>query len=303
MKLSEVAERYSIQKNLAEKSQRNYKFVASLFEREMEIEDIEDITQETILLWRDKVLGRNTSNSTWNSYLRHIQILLKFAVKQNLIKNPKNYSVPYSPVIREKPKVIALDKLRSIVNYLESDESRFAPNWFWATLVRTLFHTGMRRRQIAGLKWGNIKLDDKVIELEGRTSKNYRSWQIPLPDALVNDFIHLKQKTLEKVGDDKDFDNRYVFDIRLFNQNYLCEERIGETTISNFFKRLSKTKDVEISAHRMRHTMATALAAEGRYKELQQLLGHVSMRSTMQYVHPELSRLRDLVNILNATGV
>ena len=303
MKVSRVAELYGRERNLAEQTRINYVFIAKLYETEMNIQDIEHVTRESLLLWREKLMMRSTSPSTWNSYLRHIGILLKFAESAQIIRNPIDYSIPFSAVTKEKPKTVSLDNIRKVVEYLDSKDCLFKPNWFWSLLVRTLFYTGMRRRQVAGLKWQDIDFEERIIDLRAGFSKTKRSWCIPLPDPVLADLTKLRDRTLELTGDDPRFGERFVFDITLFNTRYKCKGGILPSTISNFFKRLTYLTGVRISAHRMRHTMATELATEGKYKELQQLLGHVNVHTTMKYIHPEISRIRTLVDTLNGTGI
>ena len=303
MKVSIVAKKYGRERNLARQTRINYEIIARLYETEMNVKNIEDVTKESLLLWREKLMMRSTSPSTWNSYLRHIGILLRYAESVDIIREPKNFDIPYTTVTQEKPKTVSLDNIRKIVAYLEADDCRFKPNWFWSLLVRVLFYTGMRRRQITGLMWQDIDFEEKIIDLKAGFSKNKRSWCIPLPDPVVADLRRLRDRTALLTGDDPNFGERFVFDISLFNTRYRCVGGIRQSTVSNFFKRLTYLTGIRISAHRMRHTMATELATQGKYKELQQLLGHVNVHTTMKYIHPEISRIRTLVDTLNDSGV
>ena len=303
MKISHVAEIYGRERNLAEQTRVNYIFIAKLYENEMKIHDIEHVTRESLILWREKLMMRSTSPTTWNSYMRHIGILLKYAASTRIIENPKNYSIPYSAVTFEKPKTVSLDNIRKVAEYLDSEGCQFKPNWFWSLLVRMLFYTGMRRRQIVGLKWQDIDFEERIIDLQAEFSKTRRFWSIPLPTPVLVDLTKLRERTLELTGDDPNFGERFVFDICLFNERYKCRGGINQSTVSNFFKRLSYLTSIRISAHRIRHTMATELATEGKYKELQELLGHANVRTTMKYIHPEISRIRTLVDTLNGTGI
>ncbi|MBT7207435.1 MAG: site-specific integrase, partial [Gammaproteobacteria bacterium] len=66
------------------------------------------------------------------------------------------------------------------------------------------------------------------------------------------------------------------------------------------FRRLSNRMEFKVSAHMLRHTMATEMAKTGQIKTLQQILGHSDINTTMNfYVHPDMNQLRGLVNTLN----
>ncbi len=66
------------------------------------------------------------------------------------------------------------------------------------------------------------------------------------------------------------------------------------------FRRLSKATNIRISPHRLRHTMATELAASKDIRTLQELLGHTNISTTMQYVHPDMDRMRSLLEAFSS---
>ena len=65
--------------------------------------------------------------------------------------------------------------------------------------------------------------------------------------------------------------------------------------VSCTFQRLSTALGIRISPHRLRHTIATE-AAPKDIRALQEFLGHTSILTTMQYVHPDLDRMRSLLD-------
>jgi site-specific recombinase XerD len=62
--------------------------------------------------------------------------------------------------------------------------------------------------------------------------------------------------------------------------------------VRGFFHRLSALLGQCVSAHRLRHRMATHLAGCGDYKTLQEILGHTSITATMGYAIPDVERMR-----------
>jgi len=71
--------------------------------------------------------------------------------------------------------------------------------------------------------------------------------------------------------------------------------------VARFFRKLSNLSGVKISAHRLRHTMATAVAQSGEnpdIKSLQYILGHVDVRTTMEYVEPKREHLSAVLDKL-----
>jgi len=71
--------------------------------------------------------------------------------------------------------------------------------------------------------------------------------------------------------------------------------------VEGFFKKLSKLSGERISAHRLRHTMATLMAQSGDnpdLKSLQYILGHTDIRTTMEYIEPQKEHLEKFINQL-----
>ena len=303
MKIIELTEMYLRERNLAYYTTIHFRFVARLFVKDMNISKIQLVTNECLICWREKVFARNSSKSTWNNYLRHFQILVNYAAMKNIIDHAPSMNMLSVTCFEEKPKVVRIEDLRKVIEYLKVERSPFKPSWFWLAMTRTFFYTGMRRRQLAGLRWEHISFADHTIKLVALTSKNKRSWYIPAPMQVIADLDKLRHHTHKLVGDDKQFGNRFVFDIKLFNPKYKCKDRITESTVSNFFKRLSIKTGIRISAHQIRHTMATELASKGMYKELQQILGHANVNTTMKYIHPDMTTVRKLLDSLNDAGI
>lgn len=303
MTIFDITEQYLHERQLADQTQVHYRFIARRFVADTNEMNMRSVTTQVLIQWREKVLARNVSANTWNNYLRHFRILLQYAADIGVFKEPPDTQFLSLPCLNDRPKTVDLHNLHRIVAYLQSEESPFQPTWFWVTLLRVLFYTGMRRRQVAGLRWQDLNFDERTIHLDSRTSKSRRAWKIPMPTPVIPSLQYLRSKTLEHVENDEFFSERYVFNISLFNSSYRSNNRINEMGVTNFFRKLSNLTGIRISAHRLRHTMATELSAEGNYRELQQLLGHRSVYTTMKYIHPKLTQVRNLVNRLTDTQI
>lgn len=304
MKITELSNKYLDQRVVSEATSLHYRFVVRMFLRDSGVENVADITTEILLHWRKVTLARNVRFSTWNNYLRHMQALLSYAASKNLIDEVPDYR---SLALREndhRPKVIKRAELDAVMRHLSSGSSNSQPGWFWAVVFKTLYFTGMRRNQLVNLRWGDIDFQDDIISLRAESSKNRREWEVPMVAQLAPSILELRRRTVEMLHDASGLNERYVFDIALFSRNYRsCQGgRMTPSAISNFFSRLQEETGVEVSAHKLRHTMATALARLGLYKELQCVLGHTDILITMRYVHPEIDSLRALVNNLEEIG-
>ena len=160
-----------------------------------------------------------------------------------------------------------------------------------------LSHTGIRRKQLVGLKWSDIDLENRVLRLRADSSKTKREYNIPLSLELTKELLVFINKTKFIVNYQKP-DNQ-VFNITLFNARYKANN-MNEEHIAKFFTKLSKIANFKVSAHRFRHSLATKLANNGKtsIKTVQNLLGHSSVHTTLGYVHPSMDNMRDALEVI-----
>ena len=87
-----------------------------------------------------------------------------------------------------------------------------------------------------------------------------------------NIFNHTNNKSLPQ---DK------VFNICIFDKRYKSNEMTVDH-VTKFFRLMTKKLNSRITAHMLRHTMATKIAnGGGNIKALQQMLGHNNIKTTM----------------------
>ena len=269
------------------------------------IPDANDITLlsiDDVLKWRDWLLAeRKVSYATWNNYLRHLKLLVNFGHECRFL--PLNIN-PVAGVKRlqeyhRKPKVLKDDVLTRLVGILKTDSGskQFSPSWFWLAVVRTLYYTGMRRRQLVNLEWGDIDLQGGVMLLRAESSKTKREWTIPIAPSLFTELEIVKRAT-EKSLRRRVIPTDQVFCVQRFHDDYKGKVTT-EGQVSGFFRRLKDKTGIEVSTHRFRHTLGTKVAATGKIKDLQQLLGHTDVRTTLEYVQADMDVMRDILGVMD----
>ncbi len=295
MNIIELSREYVRQRALAAASVVHYGYVAEIFVRDMGIREVSEVTREVLLDWRAATLARGVSGATWNNYLRHMRALLGFAAgRQMLSPDTRDISDLAVRAHMERPKTVCAEDLKKVMTYVSSGHSATRPRWYWAILFRTLYYTGMRRLQLTELRWSDVDFKNATIRLRAMSSKTRRGWIVPIVELLMPSLLELRERTLAAVGEDTDIQARHVFDISLFSTQYRsCQGgKMTTQSISNFFSRVRHATGIGVSAHMLRHTMATDLARLGLYRELQSLLGHTDIQTTMRYVHPKIDQLR-----------
>ena len=255
---------------------------------------VDGVTREAVLAWRNGIL-RRARPETWNKYRRHMRALFNHALGRGWTSSNPFQEVPPARTGQRLKKTVGAELVRRAVRLLESSEEKLRPGWFWAMVVRAFYFTGIRRRQLVELRWGDVDLDAGVWRIRAETSKTHREWFVPLAHEVVEDLKELRVRVYQQTA-------RYpsrtdqVYNVTLFYPRYRGP-RMREDQVGGFFHRLSVELGAaeRITPHRLRHTMATLLAAEGDLRTLQELLGHTNIGTTMDYVHPDVEHMRSLV--------
>jgi integrase len=144
--------------------------------------------------------------------------------------------------------------------------------------------TGMRRGEILNLRWQDVDLHHKVLQVESGptfTVKCGKRRTIPLNEVAVHMLRGRLGRSLRE----------YVFT--------LGGEKFAESHVTHKFKdyvRLAGLNE-RVKFHSLRHTFATWLVQEGvSIYEVQKLLGHSSISVTEAYAHLATSELHRAVN-------
>jgi integrase len=135
-------------------------------------------------------------------------------------------------------------------------------------IIETALLTGMRRGEVLGLRWEDIRGD--FIYLKGDKTKSAQARPIPINEGLA--------EILRDVRRDRWLKSGFVF----------CNDqgRKFHDVRSSFANVLRRAKIDDFTFHDLRHTFASHFVMQGgSLTTLQKLLGHASLAMTMRYAH------------------
>jgi integrase len=311
MKLSELMAKYFASRSLKDPSIATYQYVVASVTRDFKRDpELEEMTLDWVIGYRERQL-KNTAAITFNSKRRHMLSLLTYAVYMGWIERNVFKDIKGAPVARGAPKALHKNVMADYIRILETayvidkrgrQVERYHPQFFWLALVKTMYYTGMRMRQVVGLRWDDIDFHESTILLRSDTSKTLKQWTIPLPPQLRGCLVDLHHQTAQLRR--SEFASKQVFCLPLFSQwhkNFATKE-MNTDNVANFFKRFNKSLpkgSPRISAHRIRHTTGTQLAKKVKnIKVVQTQLGHSSINTTLQYVSVDIDDMREAVAFL-----
>jgi integrase len=154
----------------------------------------------------------------------------------------------------------------------------------WGTLVWLVMTTGMRRAEVAGLRWFNVKLDEEIIEIRNsyveingtgkvKSTKTHQMRRVALDSetvALLRAHKEWSQAELAKVGVDLE-DDMFVFmsdrkfdpETRTYGAPRDATQPYSPDSISRRYKRMAGKLGIKTHIHALRHFSATELLTAG----------------------------------------
>lgn len=281
-------------------SQKTYKKIIHYFVESNQKLLPETLTEDDVVQWRKKVLVKIKPVS-WNTYARHLHALMNFGIKQKILSRSDN---PFNNV-----KIKSADKsikhLNSYqINQLEIfmkecnqyEKLKFIkPIWFFTTLVKSFQYTGMRKKQLLNLKIEDIKIDEGVIYIDGIFNKNHKSHQIPISSKL-NPYLMELLEQHKKLNTPL---SEQLFNINCFKYEKIKVRKMSIYQVDAIFRYLSEQLNFRVTPHRFRHTVATTILKNSNNIYMaQKILGHQSIRTTMQYIGHDIELLRSGVEMI-----
>lgn len=285
MKLKTLLDLYTKEKpQLSIRTIYKYQATIKLFIVDAGINDI-FITRDECIRWRNKILSRSSAGNC-NNYHRHLKSLFNFAVKSDYIDHNVFTSIQLLKNNRCTRKTIDQKTLDKLIETIKTDAYYSQLSWFYLAMIDVLRLTGIRRRQLIGIKWDDIDFENKTLYLDSEFSKNGNDNLLPINATLTYHFTEIKKRTKRPTQFGQ------VFNITKFVKSYK-NDRMTEEHVSRLFAKWSSKIDTLISAHRFRHTAATKIVNNcGNLKAVQQLLGHTNIKTTLGYVETNIDDLR-----------
>lgn len=154
-------------------------------------------------------------------------------------------------------------------------------------IIELLYATGIRVSELVNIKIEDIDLNEKVIKVLGKGSKEriviYNNHTSNALNKYLNDGYYEFNKK----------NSKYL----ILNKN---GDKLSERYVRNIINKLVRKAglNVKISPHTIRHTFATDLLEEGAdLVTVKELLGHESLNTTSIYTHITNEQIRKTYNM------
>lgn len=222
-----------------------------------------------------------------HKYAKDIITVLKITINHDL-----KICLPY-----EKPKAVEIFEKEHQITLINHLQSNITHKNFGILLC---IHTGIRIGELCALKWGDINLTSKLLNINKTMIRTYTredgsKLQITPPKTRSSlRTIPLNSWIMQYANLLQGQDDHYILTNR--------ENHIEPNKYRLYYNKLLKKLELpHLTFHALRHTFATRCIECGcDYKSLSELLGHSNVSITMNiYVHPQMELKRKCVELLS----
>lgn len=246
---------------------------------------------------------KGVKNNTIHHYHAYIHKCLDYAVKMEyIISNPAD-------------KVTLPRKEKHHAKYIESPaDIKFLLEQVKGKTIEPVFvlaiYLGLRRGEIAGLKWKYINFEQGTLSIRGTLSprgeyipetKNETSARsFPLSSELIEYLLEIKEK---QEGNKKRRGAKYNTEWT----DFVCVRADGSIMTPDFMtnevRKICKKHGFDIKLHELRHTNISLLINSGKdLKSVAEWAGHSSILTTADiYAHISTDRKKELANSISLT--
>ncbi len=178
------------------------------------------------------------------------------------------------------PDVLSTEEIDAMIAAIPTDKEESLRNH---AIVETLYGSGLRVSELVEARISRLSLDDALLIVEGKGSKQRIVPMSPASVSLIRDYLPQRDRLkIKKEGEDIIFLNRRGAPLSRVMVFYIIRDLAAAAGIQ-------KT----VSPHTLRHSFATHLLEGGaNLRAIQEMLGHESIATTELYLHLDRSRLR-----------
>lgn len=236
--------------------------------------------------------------------------IFKYAIHLGIIKENPCINVIKAKKVQDDKEVYKMWTKEELNQFLDLCKQDKHPITY--PLYRLMAYTGLRRGEVAALKWNDIDLDNQLLHVNrtitregkkfvvGATTKTKKSKRIiSLDDETTKIMKEYKKQALATAfkNKTKTIDNTLVFyeaDAKRLTDNIY-------SLVQNRFETICKKYNLKkITLHGLRHTHCSLLLQSGaNVKVVSERLGHKDINTTLNiYTHVTKEQDREIVNDL-----
>ncbi|MCE7793442.1 tyrosine-type recombinase/integrase [Salipaludibacillus sp. CUR1] len=248
------------------------------------VNNLEEITTDTIYLWLDSM---QVSNQTKLTRLKCLKAILGKCFNNGWFDSKFWHGINIK-VDKKVKKGAKKDDVRVLLSLLDLNTFIGLRD---AVAVLTLYRTGVRINTLGQLHENNIDFENKLLWMDGTILKNHKSQKLPLDDELMQ-LLKVLIKQNNKIRSYYGENNSFLF---INYKGKSLNTKSTNNAISKQLNKYSKRYNLQnINPHALRRGYAKTLLDKGANLALiSKALGHSNLAVTTQYLDLDVEEVAD----------
>lgn len=227
---------------------------------------LEKVDEENIKQFLLNKQDRNYSSQTINLYLNAIKFFYR-----EILKTSQKINVKFAKRSKKLPIILSREEIKNIIDAIRNPKHKL--------IISLAYGAGLRVSEVVSLKVKDLNLEELTIHLKNAKGKKDRI--TIFPEKIKTDIQHLI------VGKNS---NNYFFESERGGK---LTERTAQKVFTNALREADIKKDATF--HSLRHSFATHLLENGiNVRYVQELLGHLNIRTTQVYTQVTNPKLKNI---------
>ena len=270
----------SAEKNASPHTCRNYMRDLEQFESFLEGMAIEKVDRMALRRYLS-FLHRKNRKSSIARKLSTLRSFYRYLVREQVLSANPAKPVATPKVEKLLPTTLTVDEAFRLMESPSKDQKSRETELRDRAVLELLYSSGLRVSELVGLNLNRVDLDLGIVRVMGKGRKE----RIVPVGAKA---IEALKSYLETRGILEEGSPLFV---------NLRKGRLTDRSVARLVKKYGRQSGIfrKISPHSLRHTFATHLLDAGAgLREIQEMLGHVSLSTTQRYTHLTVGKLMEV---------
>ena len=273
MNIYELVRQKGLRLNISPRTIKTYQHCLKVFFKTVRIDPLK-LKKRDIENYIYHLIDQKRSSSTINVHLSS----LKFFYQKVLNRRLTIY-IPLQKNVKRLPEFLTVAELKKVFAAIDNPKHLL--------MIKLLYSAGLRVSELCNLRVKDLQLEQSYLWV--RQGKGRKDRSTVISKYLINQLMSLIQNEQLSNSD-------YLF------SPYSKRRSYHPRSIHAIVKKASIIAKVRknIHPHTFRHSFATHLVEQGNsIQEVQPLLGHTSIRTTMKYLHMARPNINNVISPLD----
>ncbi len=273
------------EKRLSKNTSNSYKLDLNLYKDYMKkrnITNTNDISKSDIEKYLESLYKEDISVSSIARKLTTIKSFHNYMFQTKKVNIDVSETIERPKLRKKLPNVLTVEEVDKLLNI----ECNTPFDYRNKSMLELMYATGLRVSELLDLKLGDIDIENCVIRVVGKGSKERI---VPIGEYTLdslNNYLEVRNELLK---------NKTCEYLYLNNMG----GRLSRFSFFKLIKKLLIEKGIhkDISPHTLRHSFATHMLDYGAdLRSIQELLGHSDIATTKIYTHISNNKIREEYN-------